>query len=62
MNKETYKCQFSPDGKNWITDSLRKIEKAYNFLVGKEAITWKKLNPYGSIRIVNKRTGFIVQR
>ena len=60
MIKDKYKCQFSPDGKNWITDSIKNIDIAWEFLIGKETTKFKLLNPFGKVRIVNGKTGFIV--
>jgi len=60
MIKDKYKCQFSPDGKNWITDSIKNIDIAWEFLTGTEATKWKLFNPFGKIRIVNTKTNFII--
>lgn len=59
MKESKYLCQFSPDGKHWINDKKKKLEDAWQWLI-KDGRTYKLLNKFAKVRIVNEQTQVII--
>ena len=53
-----YSCQFAPDGKHFIEDKKLKIDNAWEWLL--KARSYKLLNKFAKIRIVNLETKAII--
>jgi hypothetical protein len=60
MNKTKYACEFSPDGKHWITQKKVILKNAWNWLTGEDAKKFKLLFNNGKIRIVNTLTDKVI--